>query len=55
MKRAKYWGIVPIYFNPHDNEVIGRNRFYDIIVTFLIWFDYEFRDSFGPIVVEEDI
>lgn len=54
MKKAKYWGIIPIYFNPHDNEVIGRNWFYDHLVDFAVWFDFEFRDTFGPIVLEDD-
>lgn len=40
MKKAHYrW--IPCYFNPFNNELIGRNWFYDILVSINIWIDFE--------------
>lgn len=38
MRRALYRKI-PCYFDKETNEIIGRNKFYDILLDIVIWFD----------------
>lgn len=38
MKNASYRGI-PCWYNPINEEVKGKNWFYDSLISFLIWFD----------------
>ena len=35
---AKYMGI-PCYYRESDNMIIGRNYFYDIILSIAVWID----------------
>ena len=34
---ARLYGIIPIYFQPEDNEVIPANRFWEFILWVLQW------------------
>jgi len=36
--KGSYWGI-PIYFNPENNEVKGRNWFFDFLISIVVWVD----------------
>jgi len=38
MKKAYYRGI-PIYYNPCNEDIKGRNWFYDILVDIMLWLD----------------
>ena len=32
---AKFYGI-PVYFQPEENEMVGRNRFYNLLLDLVI-------------------
>lgn len=32
---AKFYGI-PVYYQPEENEIIGRNRFYDFLLNWIV-------------------
>lgn len=54
MKKA-YYRRIPCYFNEETNEIIGRNKFYDILIDINIWFDYEILNLEElPVWIEED-
>lgn len=53
-KNAKYRGI-PCYFNVINNEIIGKNFFYEFLINIIIWFDINiFMVSEFPIWIEVD-
>ena len=54
MKKA-YYRRIPCYFNGQTNELVGRNRFYDILIDINIWFDFEILQLDElPIWIEDD-
>jgi len=54
LKKARYRKI-PAYFDPEDNTLMGRNKFFDILIEINVWFDVNIVgvEEF-PIEVEED-
>ena len=54
MRNASYRGI-PCWYNPVNDELKGKNWFYDFIVSLNIWFDFHVLRMEGlPIWVEVD-
>ena len=50
-----YYRWIPIYLDPIDNTLQGRNWFYDILVHANIWIDFEILNIDElPIWIEED-
>lgn len=53
-RNAKYRGI-PCYLNPINNEIIGKNFFYEFLIDIIMWFDINiFMVDEFPIWVEVD-
>lgn len=54
MKKA-YYRNIPAYFNPANNELCGRNWFYDKLIDINIFFDVHIvRVTEFPILIEEE-
>ena len=54
MKRAKYRGI-PCFFNLETGDIKGQNKFYDLLLDFMIWLDVHVFEVDGfPVLVEKD-
>ena len=41
---AKFYGI-PVYFQPEENEMVGRNRFYNLLLDLVISVILFFSDA----------
>lgn len=53
-KRA-YYRSIPCYYNPRTEELIGRNKFYDILTTINVWWDINIiQVEEFPILIEEE-
>jgi len=37
-RNAKYRGI-PCFYNPMNNEIIGKNWFYNLLIDIMLWID----------------
>ncbi len=55
MNKKAYYRKIPIYFNPENNQITGRNWFYEILLNINIWIDIKIVgiEEF-PILMEED-
>ena len=53
---AKFYGI-PVYFQPEENEMVGRNRFYnfllDLVIPVIIFFSD--AEEFGLTIANRTI
>ena len=53
-RKARYRGI-PCYWNPVNDEIVGRNWFYDKLIDIMIWIDLVIIDvDEFPLWVEID-
>jgi hypothetical protein len=54
MKKA-YYRRIPAYFDPETNEIMGRNKFYDILIDINIWIDFQILNLEElPVWIEEN-
>ncbi len=54
MKRRGYYRGIPIYFSEYENEIWGRNGFYDALLSVMLWIDIEiFEEEDFPIWLED--
>lgn len=54
-KVKAYYREIPCYFNPLNNQIWGRNDFYEILLQIAIWIDINIVlvDEF-PVWIEKD-
>jgi len=54
-KRKAYYRIIPCYYNPINDELWGRNWFWDFVLGIVLWVDVNILEVEGfSIHIEKD-